>query len=157
MLNCSPKNKLIWRTEKPVGTTTCIGKQQSRFYWSFSSVVKKDATPLTPPRVLNNKQSMINFNYVSKLKQGNSPVNIFLEKDKHTSTFCLTLDRQSYSPWKYKKCIALLSVNEERIKTVVCGISNKPGREPFGFVYISLTQWYKHNWSLNLTTASSLT
>jgi len=34
---------------KPSGNKAWMRKQQPRFYWSCSSVVMKDATPLTPP------------------------------------------------------------------------------------------------------------
>jgi len=37
-----------WEKEKPSESIVCMGKQQPRFYWSCSSVVMKDATPLTP-------------------------------------------------------------------------------------------------------------
>jgi len=33
---------------KATGSIACTRKQQPRFYWSCSSVVKNDATPLTP-------------------------------------------------------------------------------------------------------------
>jgi len=34
---------------KPSGSLACTRKQQPRFYWSRSSVVMHDASPLTPP------------------------------------------------------------------------------------------------------------
>ena len=34
---------------KPSGSIACTRKQQLRFYWSRSSVVMNDDTPLTPP------------------------------------------------------------------------------------------------------------
>jgi len=37
-----------WWEGKPSGSTAGMGKQQPRFYWSCSSMVIKDATPLTP-------------------------------------------------------------------------------------------------------------
>jgi len=40
--------KLHWEKGKPLGSIDCMGKQQSRFYWSCSSVVIKDTTPMTP-------------------------------------------------------------------------------------------------------------
>ena len=33
----------------PSGSIACMGKQQPRFYWSCSSLVMNNATPLTPP------------------------------------------------------------------------------------------------------------
>ena len=41
--------KLYWWNGKPSGSIACTRKQQPRFYWSCSSVVMNDATPLTPP------------------------------------------------------------------------------------------------------------
>jgi len=38
-----------WWKGKPSGSIACTRKQQPRFYWSCSSVVMNDATPLTPP------------------------------------------------------------------------------------------------------------
>jgi len=38
-----------WWKGKPSGSIACAIKQQPRFYWSRSSVVMNDATPLTPP------------------------------------------------------------------------------------------------------------
>jgi len=38
-----------WWKGKPSGSIACTRKQQPRFYWSRSSVVLNDATPLTPP------------------------------------------------------------------------------------------------------------
>jgi len=40
---------LNWWKGKPSGSIACTRKQQPRFYWSCSSVVMNDATPLTPP------------------------------------------------------------------------------------------------------------
>jgi len=40
---------LNWWKGKPSGSIACTWKRQSRFYWSCSSVVMNDATPLTPP------------------------------------------------------------------------------------------------------------
>jgi len=47
------------------------GKKQPWFYWSCSSVVMKDAAPLTPPLFLNvnNIQSMIPENQKNKTTQ----------------------------------------------------------------------------------------
>ena len=43
-------NSIInWWKGKPSGSIACTRKQQPRFYWSCSSVVMNDATPLTPP------------------------------------------------------------------------------------------------------------
>ena len=42
--------------KKPSGSIACTRKQQPRFYWSGSSVVMNDATPLTP---LAHEQSSI--------------------------------------------------------------------------------------------------
>jgi len=39
---------LNWWKGKPSGSIACTRKQQPRFYWSCSSVVMNDATPLTP-------------------------------------------------------------------------------------------------------------
>jgi len=39
---------LNWWKGKPSGSIVCTRKQQPRFYWSCSSVVMYDATPLTP-------------------------------------------------------------------------------------------------------------
>ena len=41
-------NYLNWEKGKPSVSIACMGKQQPRFNWSCSSVVMKDATPLTP-------------------------------------------------------------------------------------------------------------
>jgi len=41
--------KLNWWKGKPSGIIACTRKQQPRFYWSRSSGVMNDATPLTPP------------------------------------------------------------------------------------------------------------
>ena len=41
--------KSNWWKGKPSGSIACTRKQQPRFYWSRSSVVMNDATPLTPP------------------------------------------------------------------------------------------------------------
>jgi len=41
--------KLNWWKGKPSGTIACTRKEQPRFYWSCSSVVMNNATPLTPP------------------------------------------------------------------------------------------------------------
>jgi len=46
---CKSTN-LNWWKGKPSGSIACTRKQQPRFYWSCSSVVMNDATPLTPPR-----------------------------------------------------------------------------------------------------------
>ena len=40
---------LNWWKGKPSGSIACTTKQQPRFYWSCSSAVMNDATPLTPP------------------------------------------------------------------------------------------------------------
>ena len=55
-----------WWMGKPSESKACMEKQQHRFYWSCSSVEMKDATPLTPKRMIgtlfanvNNVQSMI--------------------------------------------------------------------------------------------------
>jgi len=40
---------LNWWKGKPSGSIACTRKQQPRFYWSCSSVVMNNATPLTPP------------------------------------------------------------------------------------------------------------
>ena len=40
---------LNWWKGKPSGSIACTRKQQPRFYWSCSSVLMNDATPLTPP------------------------------------------------------------------------------------------------------------
>jgi len=40
--------KTNWWKGKPSGSIACTRKQQPRFYWSCSSVVMNDATPLTP-------------------------------------------------------------------------------------------------------------
>ena len=40
---------LNWWKGKPSGSKVCTRKQQPRFYWSCSSVVMNDDTPLTPP------------------------------------------------------------------------------------------------------------
>jgi len=40
---------LNWWKGKPPGSIACTRKRQPRFYWSCSSVVMNDATPLTPP------------------------------------------------------------------------------------------------------------
>ena len=40
---------LNWWKGKPSGSIACTRKQQPLFYWSCSSVVMNDATPLTPP------------------------------------------------------------------------------------------------------------
>ena len=47
---------LNWWKGKPSGSIACTRKQQPRFYWSCSSVVMNDATPLTP---LAHKQNSI--------------------------------------------------------------------------------------------------
>jgi len=41
--------QLNWWKGKPSGSIACTRKLQPRFYWSCSSVVMNDATPLTPP------------------------------------------------------------------------------------------------------------
>jgi len=41
-----------WWKGKPLENIACTRKQQLRFYWSCSSVVMNDATPLTPPSAL---------------------------------------------------------------------------------------------------------
>jgi len=41
--------KINWWKGKPPGSIACTRKQQARFFWSCSSVVMNDATPLTPP------------------------------------------------------------------------------------------------------------
>jgi len=41
--------ELNWWKGKPSGSIACTRKQQPRFYWSCSSVVMNDATPLTTP------------------------------------------------------------------------------------------------------------
>jgi len=46
------KVQLNWWKGKPSGSIACTRKQQPRFYWSCSSVVMNDATPLTPPSLL---------------------------------------------------------------------------------------------------------
>jgi len=38
-----------WWKGKPSESIACTRTQQPRFYWSCSSVVMNDATPLTPP------------------------------------------------------------------------------------------------------------
>jgi len=40
---------LDWWKGKPSGSIACTRKQQLRCYWSCSSLVMNDATPLTPP------------------------------------------------------------------------------------------------------------
>jgi len=42
-----------WWKRKPSGNKACTRKQQPRFYWSCSSVVMKDATPLQTSHFLN--------------------------------------------------------------------------------------------------------
>jgi len=44
----SPYILLNWWKGKPSGSIACTRKQQPQFYWSCSSVVMNDATPLTP-------------------------------------------------------------------------------------------------------------
>jgi len=43
------KFELNWWKGKPSWSIACTRKQQPRFYWSCSSVVMNDVTPLTPP------------------------------------------------------------------------------------------------------------
>jgi len=59
------KEKLIilqlnWWKEKPSGSIVCTRKQQPRFYWSCSSAVMKDASPLTPLTHERNSFSSVN-------------------------------------------------------------------------------------------------
>ena len=42
-------SKLNWWKEKPLVSIACTRKHQPRCYWSCSSIVMNDATPLTPP------------------------------------------------------------------------------------------------------------
>ena len=49
ILLTSGTSLLNWWKGKPSGSIACTWKQQPRFYWSCSSIVMNDATPLTPP------------------------------------------------------------------------------------------------------------
>jgi len=46
---CLVIGQLNWLKGKPLGSIAFTRTQQPRFYWSCSSVVMNDATPLTPP------------------------------------------------------------------------------------------------------------
>jgi len=49
------RNVIInWWKGKPSGSIACTRKQQPRFYWSCSSVVINDVTPLTPKPFFKN-------------------------------------------------------------------------------------------------------
>jgi len=61
--------KINWWKGKPSGSIACTRKQKLRFYWSCSSIVMNDATPLTPlaPRMSGTPFSNVNNIHVHSM------------------------------------------------------------------------------------------
>jgi len=88
---------LNWWKGKPSGSIACTRKQQPRFYWSCSSVVMNNATPLTPHKPCDWTQMNCEVNKTSTC-------NTFWNKSMHVRhvTLCKFILFRYFSIFQWK-------------------------------------------------------